>query len=62
MNLVFASGVLVPQHLLQFDYFRGVREAFPGSLFPHALQAQREPSWSCYSRPRRLAFDHPDAP
>jgi triacylglycerol lipase len=34
MNLVFASGVLVPQHLLYFDYFRGVREAFPGSLFP----------------------------
>lgn len=34
MNLVFASGVLVPQHLLKFDYFRGVREAFPGSLFP----------------------------
>jgi triacylglycerol lipase len=36
MNLVFASGVLVPQHLLPFDYFRGVREAFPGSLFPQA--------------------------
>jgi triacylglycerol lipase len=34
MNLVFASGVLVPQHLLQFDYFREVRKAFPGSLFP----------------------------
>jgi triacylglycerol lipase len=34
MNVVFASGVLVPQHLLKFDYFRGIGEAFPGSLFP----------------------------
>ena len=36
MNLVFAPGVLVPQHLPQFNYFRGVREVFPGSLFPQA--------------------------
>src|SRR5271166_5787150 len=34
MNLVFASGVLVPQHLLHLDYFRAVSDAFPGSLFP----------------------------
>lgn len=34
MNLVFASGVLVPQHILGFDYFRGVRDVFPGALFP----------------------------
>jgi triacylglycerol lipase len=34
MNVVFVSGVLVPQHLLKFDYFRGTAEAFPGSLFP----------------------------
>jgi triacylglycerol esterase/lipase EstA (alpha/beta hydrolase family) len=33
MNLVFASGVLVPQHLLHLDYFRAISEAFPGSLF-----------------------------
>ena len=35
MNLVFASGVLVPQHILGFDYFRGVRDVFPDALFPH---------------------------
>ncbi len=34
MNLVFASGVLVPQHLLGRDYFRGIGAAFPGALFP----------------------------
>lgn len=34
MNLVFASGVLVPQHLLKFDYFRAARAAFPGAIFP----------------------------
>ena len=25
MNLVFASGVLVPQHILGVDYFRGIK-------------------------------------
>ncbi len=34
MNLVFASGVVVPQHILGLDYFRGVRDVFPGALFP----------------------------
>ena len=34
MNLVFASGVLVPQHLLKFDYFRAARAAFPTAIFP----------------------------
>ena len=34
MNLVFASGVLAPQHLPHLDYFRGVKGSFPGSLFP----------------------------
>ena len=34
MNLVFASGVLVPQHILGLDYFRGAHAAFPGALFP----------------------------
>jgi triacylglycerol lipase len=34
MNLVFASGVLVPQHIAGHDYFRGLREAFPLALFP----------------------------
>jgi len=34
MNLVFASGFLVPQRLLGQDYFRGARAAFPGACFP----------------------------
>src|SRR3954466_4847329 len=37
MNLVFASGFLVPQHLLGIDYFRGLRDHFAGrhaTLFP----------------------------
>ena len=34
MNLVFASGVLVPQHLLGRDYFSGIRDVFPDALFP----------------------------
>jgi triacylglycerol lipase len=34
MNLVFAAGVLVPQHLHGLDYFRGLRDAFPQASFP----------------------------
>src|SRR4051794_7951025 len=34
MHLVFASGFLVPQRLIGVEYFRGLREAFPGALFP----------------------------
>jgi triacylglycerol lipase len=34
VNLVFASGYLMPQRLLGFEYFRGVAAAFPGALFP----------------------------
>jgi triacylglycerol lipase len=34
VNLVFASGFLVPQRCLGQDYFRGVRAAFPGACFP----------------------------
>ena len=34
MNLVFASGFLIPQHLLGQDYFRGVRAEFPAACFP----------------------------
>jgi triacylglycerol lipase len=34
MNLVFASGVLVPQHIAGHDYFRGVRNVYPEALFP----------------------------
>jgi triacylglycerol lipase len=35
VNLVFASGVLVPQRIVGHDYFRGVGAAFPGALFPN---------------------------
>ena len=34
VNLVFASGFLVPQRCLGQDYFRGARAAFPGACFP----------------------------
>ncbi|MBZ5557124.1 MAG: hypothetical protein LAO77_07590 [Acidobacteriia bacterium] len=34
MNLVFASGVLVPNHLAGLEYFRGAAAAFPGAIFP----------------------------
>jgi triacylglycerol lipase len=34
VNLVFASGFLAPQRVFGQDYFRGVREAFPGACFP----------------------------
>ena len=34
MNIVFAAGVLVPQHFVGLDYFRGAADAFPGALFP----------------------------
>ena len=37
MNLVFASGFLVPQHFLGIDYFRGLAAHFEGrhaTLFP----------------------------
>jgi triacylglycerol lipase len=35
LNLVFASGFLVPQRFFKQDYFRNVRTAFPGACFPH---------------------------
>jgi hypothetical protein len=34
MSVVFAAGFLVPQHLVDKDYFRDVAAAFPGALFP----------------------------
>lgn len=34
MNLVFAAGFLFPHRFLGQDYFRGVRDAFPGACFP----------------------------
>jgi triacylglycerol lipase len=45
MNLVFASGYFLPQHFAGKDYFRDVREEFPGcclpSVPPHADIATR---------------------
>ena len=35
MNLVFASGFLIPQRLKGLDYFRDVAKIYPEALFPH---------------------------
>lgn len=34
MNLVFASGFLVPQRILHLDYFRDLPARFPDAIFP----------------------------
>jgi triacylglycerol lipase len=34
MNLVFASGFLIPQRLCGMEYFRDLHAAFPRALFP----------------------------
>jgi triacylglycerol lipase len=34
MNVVFATGVLVPQQIAGIDYFAGARKEFPDALFP----------------------------
>lgn len=34
MNLVFASGFLVPQTIFHLDYFRGLPARYPDALFP----------------------------
>jgi triacylglycerol lipase len=53
MNLVFASGFLVPQHLLGINYFRGLEEHLKGkhaTLFPDV-----GPLASCKARADELA-------
>jgi triacylglycerol lipase len=53
MNLVFASGFLVPQHVLKINYFNGVKEHFDGKhemLFPDV-----GPLDSCEKRAGKLA-------
>lgn len=35
MNLVFASGFLVPQRILGLDYFRDLPARYPDALFPN---------------------------
>jgi len=39
MNLVFASGFLIPQKLKGLDYFRDVASKYPGALFPRVALA-----------------------
>jgi len=39
MNLVFASGFLIPQRLKGLDYFRDVAKQYPGALFPRVALA-----------------------
>lgn len=39
MNLVFASGFLIPQRLKRLDYFRDVASKYPGALFPRVALA-----------------------
>lgn len=34
MSLIFASGFLIPQSLKGLEYFRGLRQQYPGALFP----------------------------
>src|SRR3954452_22518032 len=53
MNLVFASGFLVPQHVLKINYFNAVREHFDGKhkmLFPDV-----GPLDTCEKRAGKLA-------
>jgi triacylglycerol lipase len=53
MNLVFASGFLVPQHILGIDYFRGLKDHIGdrhATLFPDV-----PPVGSSENRARRLA-------
>jgi hypothetical protein len=53
MNLVFASGFLVPQHILTIDYFNGLEQRLKGrhqTLFPPV-----RPLDSCDARADQLA-------
>jgi triacylglycerol lipase len=53
MNLVFASGFLVPQHVLGINYFRGLEDHLTGkheTLFPGV-----EPLATCDARADELA-------
>src|SRR5262245_57608250 len=64
MNLVFASGFLVPQRFLGLDYFRGVAAAFPGSCFPNVpLMGSVEARAAALAEEiARFSFPNPDAP
>src|SRR3954464_12078276 len=53
MNLVFASGFLIPQHVLKINYFNGVKQHFDGKhkmLFPDV-----GPLDTCEKRAGKLA-------
>jgi triacylglycerol lipase len=53
MNLVFASGFLVPQHVLEINYFDGVKDHFDGKH--KMLFADVGPLDSCEKRADKLA-------
>ena len=39
MNLVFATGFLIPQRIASLHYFRGLKEKYPNALFPEVPPA-----------------------
>jgi triacylglycerol lipase len=47
MNLVFASGFLIPQKYRHFEYFRGLPRLYPAALFPRVdlTAGVEERSW-----------------
>ncbi|HLG97552.1 MAG TPA: hypothetical protein VKX49_14660 [Bryobacteraceae bacterium] len=59
MNLVFASGFLIPQRLKKMEYFREVARFFPGALFPHvSLAASIEVRAHQLAQQIEAAFPH----
>jgi triacylglycerol lipase len=55
MNLVFASGFLVPQHLLGIEYFRGLQAHVAEGRVHAALFPEVPPIGTCEDRARVLA-------
>lgn len=61
MNLVFASGFLIPQKLKQLEYFRDVSKLYPTALFPRVnLAATVEQR--AYQLARQIASAFPSGP
>jgi hypothetical protein len=55
MNLVFASGFLVPQRLLGLDYFRGLQDHVAAAGRHAAIFPDVPPIGSCEERAQKLA-------
>jgi triacylglycerol lipase len=55
MNLVFASGFLVPQRLLGIDYFRGLRDHIAAAGRHVPIFPEVPPIGSCEERAEKLA-------